>query len=266
MRRLHTLLTILRRVAARPALLNRVLDAPDEHRMAVQQRYGLPNGLPFTDPAGVGVDLQEEVTPFAFLEGGSMVTDLALLQGVARSHAGCRYFEIGTWRGESVANVAPVADACVTLDLPADELLRRGASEAYIAQQGMWCKDLPNVTCLHGDSRTMDLADHEGRYHVVFVDGDHHHASVVCDTRTAFRLVAPGGTIIWHDAGRDATDQRWEVVHGILEGCPPEQRDNIRRVAHTLCAIHTTRPLPALPPGDHARARRVFSVTLRMVS
>jgi len=264
MGRIATLFKALGRIARQPALLNRVLETPDEHRDAVTGTFGLPAGLPFTDVLDVVPSLDLEVAPYSFLEGGSLPTDLALLQALARTRPGCSYFEIGTWRGESVANVAPHAGTCVTLDLPAEELRRRGAPADYIAQQGRYCQGLPNVVRLFGDRRHMDLSAHFGRYDLVFVDGDHHHASVLRDTRTAFKLLRDDqGVIVWHDAGHQPNDQRWEVVHAILEGCPPERRPLLRRVAHTLCAVYTARPLPVLPPGDEARPRRVFHVALR---
>ncbi|MDX9751926.1 MAG: class I SAM-dependent methyltransferase [Flavobacteriales bacterium] len=260
----RNLLKALGRIARRPALLNRVLETADEHREAVSARYGLPQGLPFTDPQHIVASLDGEVKPYAFLEGGSLPTDLALLKALARDRPGCSYFEIGTWRGESVANVAMHAGTCLTLDLPAEELRRRGAAPAYIAQQGLFCAGLPNVVRLFGDSRRMDLSDHHGRYDIVFVDGDHHYDSVLSDTRTAFRLLRDDhSVIVWHDAGHQPTDQRWEVVRGILDGCPPQGRPLLRRVAHTLCAVYTARALPELPPGDQARPRRTFGLHLR---
>lgn len=264
MGKLGTFFKALRRIAGEPTLLNRVLDSPDEHHTVVATTFGLPNGLPFTDPDQLVSSLDLEVAPYSFLEGGSLVTDLALLKALARDKPGCSYFEIGTWRGESVANVAAFAGECITLDLPAEELQRRGAPAAYIAQQGLYCKGLPHVTRIFGDSRHMDLSAHYGRYDIVFVDGDHRFESVVHDTRTAFKLLRDAlGVIVWHDAGHQPTDQRWEVVHAILEGCPPEKRAQLRRVAHTMCAVYRAGPLPILPPGEETRPRRIFQVALR---
>ena len=253
----------LARIAAEPTLLNRVLESPQEHKDIVTGRFGLDHGLPFMDPLSLISSFNEEVDPYSALEGGSLITDLALLKALARDRPGCAYFEIGTWRGESVANVAAHAATCVTVDLPAGELARRGASSTYIAQQGLYCADLPNVTRLHGDSRYMDLSAHHGRYDVVFVDGDHHYDGVLHDTRSAFRLLRDeNSVIVWHDAGHHPTDQRWEVVHAILEGCPPEKRSHLRRVAHTLCAVYTSRPFPVLPPGAETRPVRAFRAAL----
>lgn len=264
MGKIGTLIKALRRIARQPTLLNRVLEGADEHRDVVATTFSLPNGLPFTDPGQLVTSLDVEVSPYSFLEGGSLPTDLALLKALARDRPGCSYFEIGTWRGESVANVAAFAGECATLDLPSEELQRRGAHPDYIAQQGMYCNGLPNVTRLFGDSRHMDLSAHHGRYDIVFVDGDHRHASVVDDTRTAFKLLRDERSIIvWHDAGHQSTDQRWEVVHAILKGCPPGKAPLLRRVAHTLCAVYSARPLPVLAPGEEARPRRIFHVGLR---
>ena len=53
--------------------------------------------------------------PMTFLDGGSLPTDIMLLVSLAESIKDCRYFEIGTWRGESVAAISPRSKSCHTL-------------------------------------------------------------------------------------------------------------------------------------------------------
>ena len=50
-----------------------------------------------------------ELNHMTFLGGGSMPTDIILLKSLAQQIPQCSYFEIGTWRGENVVNIAEVA-------------------------------------------------------------------------------------------------------------------------------------------------------------
>lgn len=61
------------------------------------------------------------VYPYSYLSDGSGVLDLALLSGLARDRPGCRYLEIGTWRGESICNVARYATECVSVSLSREQ-------------------------------------------------------------------------------------------------------------------------------------------------
>ena len=88
------------------------------------------------------------VAPFAFLDGGSLPTDIALLRSLAVNIPNCRYFEIGTWRGESAANVASVAKECTTLNLSPQQIMALGLPQQYADLHGFFSKDLPNVTQL----------------------------------------------------------------------------------------------------------------------
>ena len=109
-----------------PWLLNRVLEEDMYWKRKVIENYGFQSGLPVIRPEELFGDFSETVDPFAFLDGGSLPTDLALLKKLARRMPHCSYFEIGTWRGESVANVASVAEKCYTLNLSADKMKEMG--------------------------------------------------------------------------------------------------------------------------------------------
>ena len=92
-----------------PLLLNRVLSEPDVWREYVIGNYDREKGLPVIKMDQVFEGEVYDVGPITFLDGGSLPTDLALLRGLTSFYADCKYFEIGTWRGESVANMARVA-------------------------------------------------------------------------------------------------------------------------------------------------------------
>ncbi len=250
-------LRALGRLARNPWLLNHVLaaDAWQPGALAHAARWGVgPAGLPvvplrhFLPPGGA-----DTVAPFAFQDGGSLPTDLALLRGLARERPGCRYFEIGTWRGESAANVAAVAAAVHTLNLSAAEMRALGLSEEYIGLHGFFSQNLPNVTHLHGNSATFDLAGLNQKFDLVFIDGDHHYEAVRRDTARVFEhLVGPKTVVVWHDANRQPGAPRWEVLAGLLDGLPAAAPGRLYQVGHTLCALYGPQPRPAAPPSAWA--------------
>ena len=126
MSRLSVALQALRSLARTPSLLNHVIagDVADWQRRALAHagRQLTAKGLPMVSLAHFLSPADTTVRPFAFREGGSLPTDLLLLRALARRVPGCRYLEIGTWRGESAANVAAVAAEVFTLNLSAEEI------------------------------------------------------------------------------------------------------------------------------------------------
>ncbi|MFD1468027.1 class I SAM-dependent methyltransferase [Hymenobacter caeli] len=256
MSRITKTLRALGRLARNPWLLNSVLAADtaawQRQALAHAARWGVgPLGLPvvplrhFLPPGGA-----DTVAPFAFQDGGSLPTDLALLRGLARQRPGCRYFEIGTWRGESAANVAAVAASVHTLNLSATEMRALGLPDEYIDSHGFFSKDWPNVTHLHGNSATFDFAGLGRLFDLIFIDGDHHHDAVRRDTARVFaHLVGPATVVVWHDASRQPGAPRWEVLAGLLAGLPVAVAGHLYQVSHSLCAIYSPHPLPAAPPN-----------------
>jgi predicted O-methyltransferase YrrM len=233
-------------VVKQPALLNLVLDDESVHERAFKSESQMPLGFPEID-FRTFASAAETIKPFAFLDGGSLPTDLALLKIIARKLQASAYFEIGTWRGESVNNVASVVENCFTLNLSNEELKRRNLPEKYIQLHGHFSKNNPRITHLYGDSRTFDFEQYEGKMDLVFVDGDHHFDSVVQDTKTAFKLIKPGGAIVWHDYANSPENVRWNVARAIYLGTPPEFRSQLRAVSHTLCAVFLPFEVPSAP-------------------
>ncbi len=249
----------------RPALLNTLLDEEDVHQGIVHKKFSMPEGFPEVAFQELWEEDSEEVMPFAFLDGGSLPTDLALLRILAKKIKADSYFEIGTWRGESVSNVAPLVQNCFTLNLSDAQMRARGWAEDYIALHGHYSRQFKNIQHLQGDSRAFDFSPYAGKMDLVFVDGDHHYDSVVEDTRTAFRLIRPGGVIVWHDYGHSPESVRWNVAHAILEGCPKELRKDLFAISNTLCAAYL--PLPVNRRSRHypRKPEQSFRITLARV-
>lgn len=230
-----------------PWLLNKVMDDGVYWRKRVARDSKFRNGLPVVTAVDLFGDFNETVSPYVFLDGGSLITDLALLKKLARNTPGCSYFEIGTWRGESVANIAPVARDCFTLNLSAEEMTEKGLDPAYINQHGILSKHLKDVTHLEGNSLNFDFQGLNRKFDLIFIDGDHRFEFVRNDTEKVFRhLVHDKTVVVWHDYAFNPLQVRYEVLAGILEGCPESCHRHIFHVAHTLCAVY----LPGYSGGE----------------
>jgi predicted O-methyltransferase YrrM len=249
-----------------PWLMNRVLDDEDVNRKAVIAEHGLSNGLPVADILDLIPGFAETIEPFGFLDGGSLPVDLALLKGLAKQRPGSYYLEIGTWRGESVANVASVAAHCVTINLPDTEMEKMGLDKEYIYLHRFFSAKLPNVTHLQHNSLTFDFSSLKEKFDVIFIDGDHHYESVRSDTANAFSLLKnENSVIVWHDYGHDPATIRWDVLRGILDGTPPEKRKHLYRVSNTLCAIYFAGKINSRPQPKHPVPSKHFRITIETV-
>jgi len=237
----------IRLIIRNPRLLNKVLDEDGYWKRKVSENYGFTSGLPVISAVELFGNFTETIDPFAFLDGGSLPTDLALLKKLARSIPHCSYFEIGTWRGESVANVAAVADTCYTLNLSADEMKSMGLNQRYIDLHGYFSEGISNIHHIHGNTRSFDFQSLNQKFDLIFIDGDHHFGMVTQDTEKVFKCLTNEKTIVvWHDYARNPETVRYEVLAGILQGSPKSTHKHIFHIANTLCAVY----LPGKTGGE----------------
>lgn len=241
--------------------------AKEDISKKVAVRYGFPDGLPTVDISDVIDHIEETVEPYAFLGSGSTVMDLLLLRCLAARLKPCTYLEIGTWRGESVANVAKEADKCITLSY-SDEMIRsHGLGERELNTARFYSKQLGNVKHIGADSITYDFSAFKKSVDLVFIDGDHSREAITRDTMNAYQLLRDDDSvIIWHDYRKISPegDICWETLAGILDGLARSEHGRLYHVSNTLCAIYTTKPhahyrlqYPELP-------KKTFSINIRM--
>jgi len=57
----------------------------------------------------------------------------------------------------------------------------------------------PRIEQLFGNSLEFDFSPYERSIDFVFVDAAHDYPHGFADSRTALRLVSPGGVVLWHD-------------------------------------------------------------------
>jgi predicted O-methyltransferase YrrM len=237
-------------ILRKPVLLNRVLEDEDNWQGYVERHYSLPDGLPVVDMDQVISPGARRLGPMTYLDGGSLPTDLMLLAGLAEGMEACSYFEIGTWRGESVATVAPRAQTCHTLCLSDEQMRLKGMHPDHIASHGQFSGQLGNVTQHRGDSRNFDFGQFQGKFDLIFIDGDHHYEVVLSDTIQVFRhLVHERSVVVWHDYGFHPDRVRYEVMAAILDGVGKERAPLVYHVGHTKSAIFTGKDLQSMPAG-----------------
>ena len=221
-----------------PWLLNNVLSDNTVWSRYIRKKYGLQNGLPLLDILEICPGFPVTLDNVAFLDGSSIPTDIALLKSLTGKFDRCSYFEIGTWRGESVINVADSAEECHTLNLSKKEMMDRGLSERYADMHGFFSKGKKNITHLTGNSLTFDFKGLDKKFDLVFIDGDHHYEYIKSDTEKIFEhLVHDRSIIVWHDYAYTPEKIRYEVYAAILDGTPPEYRKYLYHVSNTLCAV-----------------------------
>jgi predicted O-methyltransferase YrrM len=125
-----------------------------------------------------------------------------------------KVFEIGTYNGFSALHFeqnTPGDSVIYTLDLPKDKMdiaLKNDLIEAH--------RDIQNINMneqryfhagnshgkiveLYGDSKNFDFSSYYGKIDFVFIDANHSYVYVKSDTQNAFRMLSPGGVILWHD-------------------------------------------------------------------
>lgn len=235
-------------ILRKPVLLNRVLEDEWSWQQYVEKNHR-SQGLPVVTMEQLVKKETISLEPLTFLDGGSLPTDLMLLAGLAEEIGDCNYFEIGTWRGESVSVVASRARQCHTLCLTDEEMRARGMHERAIRTHRIFSEKLKNVTQHRGDSRNFDFRSLDMKFDLVYIDGDHHYESVLNDTKKVFaNLTHEGTTVVWHDYGFHPDRVRFEVMAAILDGAGPEKGARIYHVAHTKCAVYTGREMDAGQP------------------
>lgn len=245
-------------ITKNPWLLNHVLADDSLWLKQVQKQYGI-NSLPVVEIDKLIPGFKEELNTFAFLEGGSLPTDLSLIRALCKTVPNCSYFEIGTCRGESVKNVVDVCADCVTMDL--DPKLITDKAEGELV--GFFSKNDSKIKQLYANSLTFDYASLGKKFDVMFIDGDHHYESVKSDTANVFKyLVKDSSIVIWHDYGFDPVTPRHEVMAAILDGMPAECRKNVYHVSNTMCAVYINKSLPVIDLAAARRPARKFKVTV----
>ena len=260
MKKLSKTIKAIAAIIKNPWLLNHVL-ADDSLWEKYLEKNGNLNSLPVVAIDELIPNLSEALDCIAFLDGSSLITDFALLKSLCKKFNDCSYFEIGTWRGESVVNVADNCKECYTLNLSKEEILSLGLSEKYADLHGFFSKSKANIHHLTGNSLNYDFKSLNKKFDVVFIDGDHRYEYVKADTENIFKhLLHEHSIVVWHDYAYNPEKPRPEVLAGILDGLPAEFRKYLYHVSNTMCAVFIREEFKTTILQSPVIPERIFSV------
>jgi predicted O-methyltransferase YrrM len=249
-------------IARKPYLLNHILNDEQVKKEEFETTFRQSlKQIPITQ--FIAPNEKVTVEPYAFLGGSCLATDMALLQQLCKRNKVEDYLEIGTWRGESVANVAPYVKNCFTLNLPDEMMKSMGLDPDYINMHRHFSEGIPNITHLFGHSQSFDFGKLNKKFDLIFIDGDHHADAVQKDTITALTLMKSERSIlVWHDASIDPETPRFEVLEGIYRAVPKENHKHIYLVSNSLCAIYYPFGIESTIPKANKTSEHYFSVDL----
>jgi predicted O-methyltransferase YrrM len=210
------------------------------------------------------IENSSELNHYTFLGGGSLPTDIALLKSLSKKISNCSYFEIGTWRGESVINVSETAKECFTLNLSKDDILAEGLPEKYADLHGILSKERDNVTHLFGNTLNYDFSALGKKFDLIFIDGNHKYEFVKNDTEKVFsHLVHKDSIVVWHDYAANPEKTRYDVLAGILDGLSKEKQANLYHVSNSLCAIYYPKGLESKSIDFPILPKKLFKVIIQ---
>ena len=193
----------------------------DRHNMAAP--YLLPEETLEELFPGIG-EMEMAFVPFdlqAPTKWGLELKELLTLKAICQFLRPSRIFEFGTHEGYSSL---AMAQACAESQIYTLDLVDYG----HRAFQG------ERIHALLGDSQDYDFAPYYGKMDLVFVDAGHFYRLVRRDSENAFKMVRPGGCIVWDDyvfgSRRDSG-----VKHALEELYA--SRPDLRRIRGTRMAI-----------------------------
>lgn len=220
-------------------ILKGIIAANDDfHKKQIKTKYRIEQ-LPTIDLLDLFPNFQESLSTYSFLEGTSLITDIMLLKKLAKKYENCAYLEIGSWRGESITNVAESSGNCTCLTLSKNEMKIMGFSEKFILVHGIFSKDAKNIDTIAHDSQTFDFSRMEKKFDLIFVDGAHSYEAVLNDTKNVFKLRKDSSSIVvWHDYGYSTETVRYPIMAAILDGIPINKHRNLYHVSNTMCAVY----------------------------
>lgn len=208
--------------------------------------------------------IDEEIISYTYLDGTSRTMDIAFLKAICRQYPSCNYLEIGSWRGESILNVASVVDRCTSVSLSKEDMIKIGLNSKDADALNYLSKDLPNVTHIEANSQTYDFSQLNGKFDVIFIDGDHSYKGVKSDSINALKLLKDeDSVIVWHDCGFGMQDLRYESIVAIRDACTKEQFEQVYRVSNTMCAIYTKKELRTSGDGFETLPNKLFDVKMK---
>ena len=208
------------------------------YKNAVKSEYGIDQ-LRTIDILDLFKNIDESINTYSFLYGTSLVTDLLLLKLLSKRFDQCAFLEIGSWRGESIANVNDVTTDCTSLTLSNQQMRELNFDEKTIEIHGFFSNHIKSIKKIEANSFTFDFTTLDKKYDLVFIDGDHSYDGVLNDTKKVLPILKNEKSIIvWHDYNFDPELVRHSTLKAILDGIPKDKHKNLYHISNTMCAVY----------------------------
>jgi hypothetical protein len=181
------------------------------------------------------------IEPVLFHGGNSTVADYILLKNICATFPECKYLEIGTFRGESIANVLALDNVVLA------KFITLPLSDKRIANLPNDIKSYYNIFLdfnderlegIYTDSQYFDFGNHKSKYDVIFIDGGHDYNSIYKDTINAFKLLeCDDSVIVWHDFKSLSGSIRQETLRAVMDACPVQLHERLIHFKETLSLV-----------------------------
>jgi predicted O-methyltransferase YrrM len=168
--------------------------------------------------------------------------EIVFLASIVKHLSPRKIFEFGTCKGRTTLNMAANADHLETLytlnlneeQIPEEEIEWLGQDYALHqenrSQIGVLFRKSPHrekIVQLWGDSSRFDFSAFREKIDLALIDASKHYKYVSADSENAYRMLAPGGVLIWHD---------YDYADGVTKGVDDfAGRNNLE-----LAKIHKT--------------------------
>ncbi len=256
--------SFLRVIFKQPSLINLVLNNNIVNKEKFLQKYPNIISLPQIDLKDLQKNNSPDKVESFLLDGSSLVLDLQLLITLASRENIKNYIEIGTWRGESVHNVAKYVEDCSTINLSAKEITALGLSEKYAYQHGILSKKNPTIHHIEANTKTFKFESLQKRFDLIFIDGDHTYEMVLNDTKKVFEnLVHKNSIVVWHDYAYSPQKLRYEVFMAILDGVGKENQAYLYHPKNTMCAIFTKEKLSSTVFDEMEFPKKIYEIDIK---
>ena len=257
------LLSFFKTLLKEPHLVNLILTNNEVQKEKFLQKYQNLTALPQIEIKDLGQEVAEKISTF-ILDGGSLITDLQLLMSLASRNEVKSYFEIGTWRGESVFNVAKILEDCTTLNLSEKEMKDFGWNPKYAEQHAILSKKNSKILHLHGNTVNFDFEALNKKYDLIFIDGDHTYEMVKSDTEKVFQhLVHENSIVVWHDYAYSPQKIRYEVFRAILDGLGKENHQYLYHPKNTMCAVFFKGKIKSSTFDEMKFPEQIFEISIK---
>ena len=156
------------------------------------------------------------------------LADMLFLLNLAKGRKARRILEVGTYRARTTY--------AFYLNCPEAEITSYDIQNLKSKYRDMLMRE-PRVSLrLESFQEAEEKLKREKQYDFIFIDGSHKVEDVVRDSLLAFKIVANGGAIIWHDYRKNGyLTELLKVPEGLAR---LSQKEHIRGVKGTTCAIY----------------------------